>query len=142
MELLHVFRNLFMLIVVTIGVMSVANTMMKSVNERVREIGTLRSLGFLRRDLTLLFACEGGFLSLLACGVGLGLTFLIGTAISLSGIKFRAGVLSVPIQLAVAPAPGAWIISGAVLSLLATGTAWFCARRASRMVIADALRHV
>ncbi len=142
MQLLSVFRNLFMVIVVTIGVMSVANTMMKAVAERTREIGTLRSLGFLRRELTFVFAAEGFFLSALACAVGfiaaLGISFLI----SKLHFTYKAGVLSTPIELRVAPAPMAWLISALVLSVLATGTAWFCARKASRLVIADALRHV
>jgi ABC-type antimicrobial peptide transport system permease subunit len=51
-------------------------------------------------------------------------------------------VLSVPIMLRVKYAPAAWAASALVLSALATATAWFCARKASRMVIADAMRHV
>lgn len=142
MQLLNVFRNLFMVIVVTIGVMSVANTMMKSVNERTREIGTLRSIGFLRKDLNYIFAAEGFFLSLIACALGLVMTLAGAAAVGALGIKYKAGVLSVPIGLKVAAAPNAWLYSTITLSLLATGTAWFCARRASRMVIADAMRHV
>lgn len=142
MQLLSVFRNLFMAIVVTIGVMSVFNTMMKSVNERTREIGTLRSLGFLRRELMFVFACEGFFLSLLACVVGFIATLVLSYLIGKLGFTYRAGVLSVPIMLRVKYAPVAWAVSALALSTLATVTAWFCARKASRMVIADAMRHV
>ena len=142
LNLLYVFRNLFMAIVVTIGVMSVANTMMKAVNERIREIGTLRSLGFFRRHLMWMFAAEGFFLSLIACAIGLALTLVLTFLIGKLGIKYRAGVLSLPILLRINLSPMAWMISGIVLSVLATGTAWFCARRATRMVIADAMRHV
>lgn len=141
-QLLSVFRNLFMAIVVTIGVMSVANTMMKSVNERIREIGTLRSLGFLRRELMFIFAAEGFFLSLLACAVGFVGTLLVSFVVAQLGFTFRAGVLSVPIMLRVKNVPGVWAVSALLLSLLATVTAWACARRASRMVVADAMRHV
>lgn len=142
LELVGVFRNLFMAIVVTIGVMSVANTMMKSVNERIREIGTLRSLGFLRRELTFVFACEGFFLSMIACVAGLLGTLVVSKLIESLGLSYKAGVLSVPIRLSVGAAPGAWAVSAITLSLLATGTAWFCARRAASMVVADAMRHV
>lgn len=142
MGILQVFRDLFMAIVVTIGVMSVANTMMKSVNERIREIGTLRSIGFLRRHLIWMFGAEGFFLSLIACAVGLALTLVLSFGISKLGITFKAGFLSVPILLKVTMAPKAWAFSAVLLSTLATGTAWFCARRAARMVIADAMRHV
>lgn len=142
LKILHVFRNLFMIIVVAIGVMSVANTMMKAVNERIREIGTLRSLGFRRRQIVGMFSAEGFFLSLLACVVGLILSLLLTWLIASAGITYKAGVLSVPILLSVRLVPWAWLVSTLVLSALATGTAWFCARRAAKMVVADALRHV
>ena len=142
MEVLAVFRNLFMLIVVAIGVISVSNTMMKSVNERTREIGTLRSLGFLRSQLVFIFSMEGFFLSILACTIGLGLTLVATFIIGELGLTYRAGILSIPITLRIKFAPIAWMVSAVVLTLLATGTAWLCSRRASAMVIADAMRHV
>lgn len=142
MQILGVFRNLFMVIVVTIGVMSVANTMMKSVNERIREVGTLRSLGFLRQHLVFMFSMEGMFLSFIACALGLIATVLVTIAIGHLGITYKAGILSIPIALKVRLTPMAWLASTVLLSLLATGTAWFCSKRASRMVIADAMRHV
>lgn len=141
-QILQVFRNLFMSIVVAIGVMSVANTMMKSINERVREIGTLRSLGFIRRHLIFMFSCEGFFLSIIACAGGLVGTILASKFVTGLGIKYKGGVLSVPVMLKIAYAPRAWLLSTLVLSLLAMGTAWFCSRKAARMVVADALRHV
>jgi len=141
-DVLHVFRNLFMLIVVAIGVISVANTMMKSVNERTREIGTLRSLGFLQSQLVFIFSMEGLFLALLACLVGLGMTLVVTFLVGQLGLTYKAGILSIPIQLRIMLAPVAWTISAFVLTVLATGTAWICSRRASAMVIADAMRHV
>ena len=131
-----------MLIVVAIGVISVSNTMMKSVNERTREIGTLRSLGFLRSQLVFIFSMEGFFLSILACTIGLGLTLVATFIIGELGLTYRAGILSIPITLRIKFAPIAWMVSAVVLTLLATGTAWLCSRRASAMVIADAMRHV
>lgn len=142
LEILNVFRNLFMCIVVAICVMSVANTMMKAVNERIREIGTLRSLGFFRSHLVFVFSAEGMILSLGACVFGLGLTLLVTFLIGKLGFTYKAGILSLPIVLRVMHVPAAWIVSGVVLTVLATVTAWFCARRASSMVIADAMRHV
>lgn len=141
-EILSTFRNLFMFIVVAICVMSVANTMMKSVNERIREIGTLRSLGFFRSHLVFVFSVEGMMLSFLACCFGLFLTLLATFLIGQLGFTYKAGILSIPIVLRVMLVPQAWIWSGLVLTLLATVTAWFCSRRASTMVIADAMRHV
>jgi len=141
-EILGIFRNLFMFIVVGICVMSVANTMMKSVNERIREIGTLRSLGFFRSHLVFVFSAEGMILSFIACWFGLALTLAASFAIGKIGLTYKAGILSIPIVLRVKYVPEAWLLSGIVLMLLATVTAWVCSRRASSMVIADAMRHV
>lgn len=141
-DILHVFRNLFMIIVITIVVMSVANTMMKAVNERIREIGTLRSLGYRRRQLMFMFGCEGFFTSVIACVLGLAMTLFVSSAVAWLGITYKAGVLSIPIPLIVAPAPLAWLLSFMALSGLATATAWFCSRKACSMVVADAMRHV
>ena len=45
-QVLGLYRTFVVLIVVTIAGMSVFSTMVKAVNERVREIGTLRSIGY------------------------------------------------------------------------------------------------
>lgn len=140
-EILHVFRNLFMSVVAVIGVMSITNTMMKSVNERVREIGTLRSMGFRRKDMLVMFAAEGFLLSAVACVLGLALTLVATWSVSNAGFSYKAGILSAPIPLKIANAPLTWVLSGLFLSVLATFTAWICARRAAHMIVAEALRH-
>jgi putative ABC transport system permease protein len=142
MQILNTFRNLFMVIVVTICVLSVSNTMMKSVSERIREIGALRSFGFKRQDISRMFMFEGLFLSLFSCFAGAVLTLLLSFAINYSGITYKAGLLSAPIYLTVGVNPMVWVINTVWLTSLAAGTAWFAARRAARMVIADAMRHV
>lgn len=140
-QILNTFRALFMTIVIVIVVLSVANTMMKSVNERIREIGTLRSFGFLRRDIRSVFTLEGFCLALLSCVAGVLLTLLLSLAVNYSGIRYRAGMLSVPIFLSVGMNPFIWLANSIWLTLLAAGTAWFTSRRAAQMSVADALRH-
>jgi putative ABC transport system permease protein len=142
LDITNTFRNLFMVIVVTICVLSISNTMMKAVTERTREIGSLRSFGFLRREIAIMFAFEGVFLSLLSCGFGVIVTILASIAINFSGITYKAGLLSAPIFLTVALNPRVWILNTLWLTLLAGGTAWLCSRKAANMVIADAMRHV
>jgi putative ABC transport system permease protein len=142
MDITNTFRNLFMVIVVTICVLSVSNTMMKAVTERTREIGSLRSFGFLQREIATMFAFEGVFLALLSCIFGVIFTILASLAINFSGITYKAGLLSAPIFLTVALNPVVWILNTLWLTVLAAGTAWLCSRKAAKMVIADAMRHV
>jgi len=142
LEMLSIFRNLFLVVVVGIVVMTVANTMMKSVNERIREIGTLRSLGFMQQQLKVLFTWEGFFLSVLSCGVGIISSLLCRFILLASGVSFKGGMLSTPIPLRVEVVPVTWMVVGSILIALASGTAWICARRASHMQIAHALHYV
>lgn len=142
MEVLSVFRNLFLCVVVIVAVMSVANTMMKSINERVRELATLRSFGFRRFDILTLLSVEGLLIGLLACLGGLCLTWIIGWILSQSGITYRAGMLSTPMPLAVREAPVIWLTTTLLLTGVSTLTAFACAWKTARMGIADALRHV
>lgn len=142
MQILNSFRNLFMVIVILICVLSVSNTMMKSVTERIREIGSLRSFGFRRQDVSVMFTLEGLFLALISCGAGLIMTVILSFAINHSGITYKAGLLSAPIFLTVGFTPLVWLMNTVWLTLLAAGTAWLASRKAARMVIADAMRHI
>ena len=141
-DILNVFRNIFMTIIVIIGIMSVSNTMKKSVNERIREIGTLRSIGFFRSHLISMFAFEAIFLSVAACFAGLVLTMIISVIVNHSGITYTAGVTSTPVLLKLLYAPKAWASSAMLLTLLAMLTGLSASFKASHMVIADTLRHV
>jgi putative ABC transport system permease protein len=140
LQIVEVFRDLFMAIVVIIAVMSIANTMMKAVGERISEIGTLRSLGFLQRNLTFMFACEGFLLGAFACGVGLLAASGIAFVVTRLGFTYRAGLLSIPIPLEVLQLPVTWACTASLLLILASATAWFSARRVCHMRVAEALK--
>jgi len=141
-KIVKVFHMMFMIIVVLIGVMSIANTMMKSVNERIREIGTLRSLGFLRHHLILMFSLEGMYLSLMASTMGVIIAGIGSQFVGKLGYKISGGILSSPITVQVRAEPMAWLSISLLLIALATTTAFLASRRAAGMVIADAMRHV
>lgn len=142
MEVLGVFRNLFLYVVVLVAIMAVANTMMKSINERIRELATLRSFGFRRFDILTLLSVEGLLIGLFSCLAGLLFTWVVGWLINHSGITYRAGMLSTPMPLAVREAPIVWLTTTLLLTGVSTLTAFGCAWKTSRMGIADALRYV
>jgi putative ABC transport system permease protein len=142
MEILSVFRGLFLTIVAVIAGMSIANTMMKSVNERIREIGTLRSIGFRRKDIVLMFSAEGALLALASCFSGMAAATGLSLLITALGIKFKAGVLSTPIPLGVEIVLPTWLGSMFVIGLISFGASWLVSRRAARQVIAETMRHV
>lgn len=141
MELLGIYRTLVVVVVVSIAGMSVLTTMMKSVTERIREIGTLRSIGFLRRHILALFGVEAALLALVSSAAGLAVTVGLTWALNHSGITYKAGVLTESIPLTIAWLPRAWIVAALFLSGVAAVAALVAARRAVRMKIPDALGH-
>jgi putative ABC transport system permease protein len=142
LEILTIFRSLFLTVIGVISAMSVANSMMKSINERIREIGTLRSFGFRSSDILLMLLAEGLFLGAFSCTLGLLLTMVIAAAISSAGLHFNTGILSDTTPLKVSMNVASWLATFVVLCTVITLTSWLVARRTARMVVADALRHV
>lgn len=139
--MLAIYRSFVVVIVVAIAGMSVLMTVMKAVSERIREIGSLRSLGFLRRHIVGLFVLESVLLALASAAVGfvatLGATFLLNR----SGISYRAGLMAEDILLGVAYVPSAYAFAVGFLSSVAVLAAYLPARRAAYMPIPDALGH-
>jgi putative ABC transport system permease protein len=142
LDLVGVFRSFVVLVVVSIAAMSVLMTMMKAVSERTREIGTLRSLGFLRRHVVALFVLEAGLLAGLASVAGACATLVLTVAVNHLGLTYKAGILANAIPLAVRVVPGAYVFAVLFLSSVAMVAAVVPARRAARMVIPEALGHV
>lgn len=140
-SILSIYRNLVVLIVVAIAGMSVLTTMLKAVNARVREIGTLRSIGFRRRHVVALFTLEAALLATVSSGVGLVATWALVQAVNAAGLSYNGGVAATPIPLTVSLVPAACIFALLFLSGVAMLAAVLPARRAARLPIPEALGH-
>ncbi|MCX6110637.1 MAG: FtsX-like permease family protein [Proteobacteria bacterium] len=142
LTILTTFRHLFLSILVIIAVMSVINSVVKSVNERIREIGMIRSLGYHRKHIMAMFGFEGLFLGAIACGVTLPATGLLIWATNRLALRYDAGLLASPIPFGIAVAPLSWLATSSLFIVLAAVSALFASRKASTMVIADSMRFV
>jgi putative ABC transport system permease protein len=142
MNLLGLYRTFVVVIVVTIAGMSVFTTMLKAVNERVREIGTLRSLGYRRRHVQALFTVEAVLLALVACAAGVVATVGVAAGINAADLAYRGGLAAQPIPLTIAVVPSAYLFAALFLAGVAVLAALMPARRAARLAIPDALGHV
>jgi putative ABC transport system permease protein len=140
--LLAGFQNLVGILVVVIAGMTVLTTMAKAVAERTREIGTLRSLGFLRRQIVALFAIEAGLLAAVASAVGLAVAIGVTALVNAAGITYDAGLMAQPFPLHIGYVPGTYLAAAAFLSAVAALAAIVPARRAARARIPEALTHV
>ncbi len=130
------------LIIAIIVVLSIFNTINMSVWERTREIGTIMALGSKRYEVLKLFMLEGLVLGILGGFLGVACGIVVARVVSAIGIPMP-------------PPPGAtitWIahirvvpsllVSSFLIALVSSFvSSFYPAFKASRLVIADALRH-
>ena len=128
-------------ILMTLVLLSIANTVGMSILERTGEIGTLRALGEQRGSVVLQFVTEGFFLGLFGASVG---TLLgIGVAYLFNSMKIPVVFpgASSPIIITIAiliPSIAKSCVFGVLVTVMAT---ILPARRAVKMNIVQALRH-
>jgi putative ABC transport system permease protein len=130
------------LIIALVVILSISNTMMMSVMERISEIGTSMALGVRRARVLSRFLAEGLMIGLLGGAAGVGLGYLLAAGISRIGIPMppppgmARGFVG---EIMVTPglAGDALILAGTTALLASLYPAW----KASRTVIADTLRH-
>jgi putative ABC transport system permease protein len=116
-----------------IGILGIANTMVMSVFERTREIGTLRSMGWRRSQILALIEFEAAVLGLGGGFVGIGLGWLslrVLAALPQTATFVSASVRWPLLAEAMAIAIAAGLVAGA-----------FPAWRAGQLSPVDALRH-
>ena len=129
-------------IVLTVVVMSVANSMGMTVIERTREIGTLRAIGLKRSGVVRLFTTESMLLTLIGCLLGLFLTLVVRWGINLANISYIPPNSVAPVPLLVDMDITRITFTFILMSVVGTLAAYMPARRAARKDIIDALGHV
>jgi putative ABC transport system permease protein len=128
-------------IIALVVIFSISNTMMMNVMERINEIATSMALGLPRARVLWRFLVEGILIGLIGGIVGVGLGYLLAAGISRVGIPMppppgmARGFVG---QVLVTPGLvwDALLLAGATALFASLYPAW----RASRMVIAEALR--
>jgi len=114
------------------AVVAGANTMYATMSRRIREMGTLRALGFGRWRVGASLLLESAMVSLLGGAIGVLL------ALAWNGVAFS--IVSLSFELAIGPANAA---RGMAMALAIGAAGGFLpARSASRLEIVAALRHV
>jgi putative ABC transport system permease protein len=118
-----------------VGIAGIAVLMARSVRERTRDVGVLRSLGFQPRSVTKSFLLEASFIAVEGVAIGVVVALIGSYGLVLNGTGFMAGFeFAVP-----------WRDIGAIvaIALVATTiTALVPSRRAATIKPAVALRTV
>jgi putative ABC transport system permease protein len=146
-QALAMFAAIFGFIAVLIGAIvlfTVGNTMSMAVMERTTEIGTLRAIGLRRSGIRRLFMCEGLLLGLIGAVVGVVTALVVAWLVNHSGQTWLPPGQVDPVPLTVRVWGETRLIIGTAigLAIIAVISAWWPARRAAKMLIVDALRHV
>ena len=141
------FTAIFGFIAVLIGAIvlfTVGNTMNAAVVERTVEIGTLRAMGLRRSAIRRLFVCEGLLLGCFGAALGVAAALALAALINHSDLTWTPPGRVDPIHLHVRVwGETTMLLSTAIgLVLVAVVSAWWPARRASRLQVVEALRHV
>lgn len=132
------------LLIGTIVLFTVGNTMSMAVLERTVEIGTLRALGLRQSGIRRLFVLEGLLLGAAGAAAGVLLALALAWLVNHSGITWLPPGNAEPIPLTVL-VWGEWRmlwLSALTLMLLSVLSAYWPARRAAGLDIVEALRHV
>ncbi|MDZ7923828.1 MAG: FtsX-like permease family protein [Marinagarivorans sp.] len=130
------------LIVLTVVIMSVANSMGMTVVERTREIGTLRAIGLKRSGVVRLFTMESLVLSLIGISVGLMITLAVSYAINSAYISYVPPGNASAVLLHVNFDRERVMAAAFMMLFVGSLAAYLPARRASRQPITQALGHV
>jgi putative ABC transport system permease protein len=130
-------------VVLLIVILSVSNTIIMSIFERTREIGTLMAIGTTRRRVWGLFLVEGLLIGLIGGVLGIAIGAGASGLVNLAGIQmppppgFSEGY---PLRVMLTPPI---LVTVFILSLVtATVSSVYPALRASRLNIVDALGHI
>lgn len=129
------------LILLVIVLTSIINTMLMSVFERVREIGTLLAVGVRRAQVMTIFLIEAGVIGLMGGLGGAVLGRTIVAILAAAGISFDLPGLNAVNVLRPVVTP-AFVLSAVFIAFIAAiGAALWPAWRASRLNPVDALRN-
>lgn len=97
LSFLTLFKNFFSIIVITISTLSVMATFYRLINERKKEIGIYRSIGFKSLYIFKLFLLESFLLSLIGVSVGLLFSLIVSSIFNGLSIPYSLGMLTQPV---------------------------------------------
>ncbi|HSN92318.1 MAG TPA: FtsX-like permease family protein [Anaeromyxobacteraceae bacterium] len=136
MEMIRAVVTFIGLLLANVVALSVLNAMTLAVLERTREIGTLRSLGFTRRQLLGVFLREAAALAGLSIAAGLALALGVSAAVRAADVRFQPPGVGGAIPLVLTPEAVAGIGAAALLLVLTLGATWIAVRRRVRERVA------
>jgi putative ABC transport system permease protein len=146
-QTVSLFNAIFGFIAVLIGAVvlfTVGNTMNTAVVERTVEIGTLRAIGLRRSAIRRLFVCEGLLLGAFGALLGVLVAVALAAVVNRCGLTWTPPGRVDPVHLNLRVWGEVRMLASTALGLTAVAvcSAWWPARRAAKLQVVEALRHV
>jgi putative ABC transport system permease protein len=129
MAFLRSMAGFILLIVVAVVVLGVANAATLTVFERSRELGTLRALGYTRRQAAGLLVREVVLVTIVGTAAGAALALGAAAAIHMGDIRISPPGVPGTMQVVVTPGPAVLAVVAALLLAFTVLVAWGVARR-------------
>jgi putative ABC transport system permease protein len=130
-------------VMLVVVLFTVTHSLSMAVLERTREIGTLRAIGTLRREIVRNFVLEGTLIGSAGALAGMLLAAAVTVFLSFAGLQMPAPPgRSIGYPLYVNFSAGLYALTALIVIALSAGAAWVVSARAGRKPITDALGHV
>lgn len=131
-----------------VSAISIANTMIMSIYERTKEIGIMKVLGCVVKDIRLLFLFEAGMIGLFGGAIGVGFSYLASYFINKYGQSIFGALMTGGISMGGMEMGATYSIIPIYLPLLGLGisivvgllSGYFPARRATKISAIEAMR--
>jgi putative ABC transport system permease protein len=142
-ELYNRIFGLLGIIIALLVLFSVCNTLATSVTERTREIGTFRALGTYPCEVMTQFVHEGMLIGIFGVLIGNIAALMIVVSLPFVDLEMPPPPgRSIGYPLLVATPMWLYVAIDVLMVLLCCAAAWFSSRKAAKMHIMEALRHV
>jgi putative ABC transport system permease protein len=129
MNFLYAITAFFFLLVSVVIILSVANAISMNIMERVKELGTMRAIGFTPKKLATLVAMESFILSIISTAIGFVVCQIIALLVNLANIRFSPPGIAGFIQFMITPWISLCFLFAIPLIIFAVITAYFVTKR-------------
>ena len=110
MGFINTMSGFFVFLICGAVALSIVNSLTMGILERTKELGTLRAMGFLGRDISVLFAQEAVILTTLSVAVGGIVSLVVAIVVNSLDVRFSSPGVATDSQLILAP-DWPWILS-------------------------------
>ncbi len=132
MNFLYAITFFFFMLVTVVVVLSVANAISMNIMERIKELGTMRAIGFTPADIARLVAIESFILAVISVIAGFFISQGISLLVNAANIRFSPPGIAGDMQFVLTPWPSICVAFAVPLIVFATYTAYLVTRKKIR----------